>query len=218
MNSIKKQKKRWKPFRFFVYDFVKWTGALPVALWFRMKTYYESPLAKKKIKGRVLICANHFSFLDPVIISVKFWRRRLHMVATKDLFATKLKKWFFKRILCIEIDKENISIDSYKEIIGKLKDDRAVVIFPEGHINNSEGDGVDPFKSGVILMAMQTNSPIVPAHIIKKEKWWHRQRIVVGEPIVLPSERMNLEDIQKYSDLLRKKEIELLEIYKRGEK
>lgn len=214
MNSKKEQKKKKRPFRFLVYDFVKWTGALPILLWFRLKTYYESPLAKKKPKGGALICANHFSCTDPITLSVKFWYRRLHMVATKSLFDTKLKSWFFKKILCIEIDKENISINSYKEIISTLKDNRAVAIFPEGHLNKSNNESLDSFKSGVILMAMQTKVPIVPVHIIKREKWWQRQRVVVGDPIVLPSERMNLEEIQKYCEILREKEVELLEIYK----
>ena len=36
------------------------------------------------------------------------------------------------------------------------------------------------------------------------------------EPVVLPSNRMNLEEIQNYCEILRKKEIELFENYKKG--
>ena len=219
MNSKTEQPKKKKNkniFKYFVYDFVKWTGALPVILWYRLKIYYESPLAKTKQKKGVLISANHIGYQDPIILTRAFWRRRLNMVATKDLFTTKLKKWFFNNILCIEIDKENISIASYKEIVNRLKDDKVVTIFPEGHIVHNKENQVDAFKSGVVLMAMQANVPIVPVHIIKKEKWWHRQKIIIGEPVVLPSNKMNLEEIQNYCEILRKKEIELFENYKKG--
>ena len=216
MNSKKEQtkKKRKNPFRYFVYDFVKWTGALPVVIWLRLKCYYENKNAKKKVKGGAVICANHLGFIDPVILNVKMWYRRLNMVATKYLFDTKAKARFFRSILCIEIDKENISVDAFKEIINRLKDNRIVTIFPEGHINhNAKENTMDPFKSGVILMAMQANVPIIPMHIIKREKWWQRQKLIVGEPIYLPEGKMNLMQIQEYSEKLRNKELELLEVY-----
>jgi len=215
----KKKRKRRNPFRFFIYDFVKFTGALPVIIWLRVKCYYQNKNAKKRIKGGAIVCANHISCIDPVVLSVKMWYRRLHMVATKYLFDTKLKSWFFRNILCIRIDKENIGVDSFKEIINTLKDKRVVTVFPEGHINhNAKENTMDPFKSGVILMAMQANVPIVPMLIIKREKWWQRQKIVVGEPIELPNERLNLVQIQEYSEKLRNKELELLEVYNQRRK
>ena len=109
-------------------------------------------------------------------------------------------------------------ISSYKEIVATLKDKRVVTIFPEGHIARNKDNSADDFKSGVVLMAMQARVPIVPVHIIKREKWWHRQKVIVGEPIIMPSERMNLEEIQNYCEILRKKEDELFSIYKRGVK
>lgn len=213
----KNKKKTRNPFKYFVFDFVKWTGALPIFIWLRLKTIYENKNAKKKIKGGALVCANHMSFKDPLVLHTKLWYRRLHMVATKEIFSNKLADWFFTKALCIKIDRENIGVNSFKEIITRLKDNKVVAIFPEGHINHNTGT-LDFFKSGVILMAMQGNVPIVPMLIIKKEKWWQRQKIVVGEPINLPNDRMNLMQINEYSELLRKKEMELLEIYEKRKK
>lgn len=210
-----KGKKRW--FSFFVFDFIKWTGALPILFWFRLKRIYENKDAKKKIKSSALICANHIGWRDPIILHCAMWYRRLHIVATKELFNTKFSNWFFRHILCIPIDRENLKIDSYKEIINTLKDNRIVAIFPEGHINNNVGT-VDYFKSGIVLMAKQSNVPIVPMLIVKKEKWYQRQKVVIGQPIYLPEERMNLNDIGKFSELLREKEVELLNIYNKRRK
>ena len=49
--------------------------------------------------------------------------------------------------------------------------------------------------------------------IIKKEKWYQRQKVVIGEPIYLPKERMNLTQIDEFCKMLRLKEEELKAIY-----
>ncbi|MBR1984288.1 MAG: 1-acyl-sn-glycerol-3-phosphate acyltransferase, partial [Clostridia bacterium] len=92
------------------------------------------------------------------------------------------------------------------------KEKRVVGIFPEGHINNNTSK-VDFFKSGIILMAMQGEVPIVPVAILKREKWWHRQIVVVGETIEITKDKLNLTQIDDLSASLRKKEEELINIY-----
>lgn len=220
MNSKEEQTKK-KPkndkrkciFKYFVHDFVKWTGAIPVFIWFRLKCIYENKNAKKKIKNGALICANHLGFKDPIILHNVMWYRRLHTVALKELFErNKVLTWFLTKTLCIPINRENVSIDGFKNIINVLKDKKVVAIFPEGHINHNENQ-LDFFKSGIVLMAMLGNVPIVPMAIIKKEKWYQRQKVVIGEPIYLPKERMNLNQIDDFCKMLRIKEEELKLIY-----
>lgn len=217
LQKERKGKTRKRPFRFFVYDFVKWTGAWPIVVWFRIKCIYENKDAKKKIKGGALICANHISYKDPIILSTVMWYRRLHFVALKEMFSTKLATWFFTHILCLPIDRQNVSINSFKDIIEVLKDRRVVGIFPEGHINHEEGK-LDFFKSGIVLMAMRAKVPIVPMVIIKKDRWWQRQKVVVGQPINLPEGNLNLDQISEFSEILRQKEGELIELYNQRRK
>ena len=207
----KTKKKRKNPFEFFVYDFIKWTGAPSILLWFRLKCYYENKAAKKKIKGPAVVCANHLGFTDPIILSNVLWYRRPYFVATSDLFGGKFKTWLFKQLLCIPIDRDNIGVGSFKDIVNVLKNNGIVGIFPEGHINNSQKD-FDPFKGGMVLMAMQGKAPIVPMVILKR-KWWQRKVVLIGEPINLPQERMNLEQINQFSEIIREKEEKLLSQY-----
>lgn len=216
-NEKKKNKKRKHFFRYFFFNFVKWTGALPILLWFRPKYYYENRLAKKRIKGGALVIANHINMIDPVVLHCKLWYRNFHIVAMKELFETKMKKWFFTNVLCLPIDRENMTIRSLKEMIQLLKEQKIVGIFPEGHINNGENN-VDAFKSGAVLMATQANVPIVPIALIKREKWYNRQTVVVGEPIQIKDGRLTLQEINQISEQLHKKEIELIKIYEERRK
>ena len=130
------------------------------------------------------------------------------------MFDTPLKNWFFRKILCIPIDRENTEVSTFKTIVNTLKRKKVVGIFPEGHINNSEGT-VDYFKSGTTLMALKGGAPIVPLVIIKREKWYKRQVVVVGEKIDIKNGNFNLNEIDKISKSLREKEQELLEVYKK---
>ena len=142
------------------------------------------------------------------------WYRRVHVVTMKEMFDTKLKNWFFKRILCIPIDRENTDVRTFKHIVNVLKDKRVVGIFPEGHINNSEKD-VDFFKSGTTLMALKGGAPIDPMVIIKRKKWYSRQIVVIGEKIQIEQGNFNLHEIDKISKTLREKEEELINLYKK---
>jgi len=212
-----KNKKRKNPFRYWFFDFVKITAAIPTILFLRNKYIYENKNAKKKIKKGALVCSNHTSTIDPVVLHTALWYRRAHTVAMKELFEGKKSRWFFRHVLCIPIDRENMNISSFKEIISTLKEEKVVCIFPEGHINNNT-DTVDFFKSGVVLMAIKGKVPIVPVYIVKREKWYKRQVVVVGEPIQIPEGNLNINQIDEISKNLRKKEESLKELYNQRRK
>ena len=93
--SLKDKEKKKKQGNF-LYDFVKVTGAIPAMLWLRPKILYVGK--KQRIKGGVLVAANHVTFTDPVALLCTLWYRRLHSIATKDLFSSKLKNFFFNKI------------------------------------------------------------------------------------------------------------------------
>lgn len=215
MNSKSKSKntKKKKEIGNFCYDFVKVTGALPTLLWLRPRIIHMGK--KHSLKDGFMASANHCSFLDPVIIHCVFWKRRVYSLATKDLYSTKLRKWFFNRMHCIEVDKENFSLNSFHEVVKQLKRGKVVSIFPEGRVNFSSDD-VLTFKSGVILMAHTANVPIVPVYILPAKKWYNRRTAVVGEPINIRDicGRMpSTEDISRAASYVHEKEEELKAYY-----
>ena len=55
-------------------------------------------------------------------------------------------------------------------------------MFPEGHVNVDES-GVNAYKSGMIMMALQSNCPIVPVYIKRRKKWYSRIELGIGEPV-----------------------------------
>lgn len=222
MNSEKnlkeKKKKRSGIVYNFCYDFVKITGAIPTLLWMRPKILY--PFGRPRMRGAMLVSANHRSFLDPVIVHCTFKGRRLHCLATKELYNTKIKERFFNLMHCIKTDKENFSLSAFHDVIERLQEGKVVVIFPEGQVNLGKEErpdgGLSPFKSGAALMAHKSGAPILPIYIVKREKWYQRQTVVVGKPIdvcAILGKMPSLEALTQVSEELRNMELELFVYY-----
>lgn len=206
-------KSKRKLFSYFFYDFVMITAVLPGLLFFRIKKIYVSKKAKQKIKNGALLISNHTTNIDPIVLMFTIWYRRHHFIATKELFDRPFKKFLFTNFHCIEINRENMSVNSFAKIVSHLKDDKLVSMFPEGHITLTEE--VQKFKSGVVLMAYQSKKPIIPVYVKKRKSFFNRQVVIIGEAInvcELMSKIPTLKEINKVTEILREKESQLKEI------
>jgi 1-acyl-sn-glycerol-3-phosphate acyltransferase len=192
------------------YDFVKITAAIPGLLWFRPKKIYANKKTFSMKGGRLLIC-NHSTNFDPVYVMLALWTRRHHFVATKDLFRGKFLNLLFKGFLCIPIDKQNFSLDSFKEIVEHLKNEEVVTMFPEGKVNATDSE-LQAFKSGMVLMAYKSGKPIVPVYIKGREHFYQRLKVVVGEQIDIKAmypKNLSMKNVKEVTDLIYERENEL---------
>ena len=135
----------------------------------------------RRIKGGVLIAANHRSMKDPLILFLIFWYRRLYFPAASELFEKPINRFFFYNMNCIPIDRSAQNISAIKTMCGWLKKRKAVAIFPEGAINTTEE--LLSFKRGTAYMAYKSGCPIIPVYIGCRDKWWQSLPVIVGEPI-----------------------------------
>ena len=176
MNAAKSEQKR--PSWLF-YDFVKITAGLPGLLWYWPRLVYENEAARERIRGGALLIANHIGFFDPVYLHYAVWYRRMRFVCLKQFFDSSWG-WFFRRVHCIPIDKNNVGIESVREIIRHLKAGGIVSMFPEGHVNRESGE-LDAFKSGAVLMALRSGAPVVPVYVRPKKRWYERLTMAIGQ-------------------------------------
>ena len=203
------------------YDFFRFSAA-PGLLWFRPKRYYLTEKAKQKIKGGALIICNHVSLFDPMYLMLGIWRRRHRFVAATELFGTKFTRWLFsKGFLCIEIDRENFSLKTLKEVVNILKGGEVVSMFPEGHVN-VEKSCVQSFKSGMVLMALKSECPIIPVYIKRRKHFYSRVELGIGEPInikdFITGEKMTVDDIKRATEFLQEQEKQLEELVEGAKK
>ena len=150
-------------YRIFGYEFIKITGGLPIVLWYRIKKFYVNKKQKKLLNHEpYLIAPNHNGFTDIMIVANAFWNRRLRFVATKDLYTNKFRRFLFNGLFaCIDVDKQNVSMKTFKNVKDALARGHCVPVFPEGTINKTK-DIIMPFKYGAVKMAKSSDAYLVP--------------------------------------------------------
>lgn len=207
--SVQKKAKLFS-LRCLLMDLIRVTGALPGLVWLRPKIRYTAKQAKKRLRGGVLVIANHTSFIDPACMMYVLWYRRLYFVCHQAFVETKAGPFFRAAGCLIPINADNFSVGSFRSITESLRDGKAVTLFPEGHVN--KGDEMLEFKSGMVLISMQSKRPIVPVYLKPRRHWYSRLKAVVGEPVditALSEGRPAFSKIQEVTALLRKREEEL---------
>ena len=105
-------------------------------------------------------------------------------------------------------------------ITDRLKDDKLVAMFPEGHVV-VDGTQTDIFKSGMVLMSAMSRKPIIPIYVAPRAHFYSRIHTVVGEPVDIVTEggaMPSLVQIEEITAALREHEERLRQIYEEKRK
>ncbi len=114
------------------------------------------------VEGPVLLLSNHQSNLDPVLVGVAC-PRQLKYLARIGLFFWPFSLWI-RSLGAVPIDRERGALAGIRTTLELLKDQNAVLIFPEG---SRTGDGnLDVMLPGFCLLARRSGATIVPVGIV----------------------------------------------------
>ena len=140
--------------------------------------------------GPVLVCSNHQSNMDPVLVGLVFGRR-LNFVARKSLFGFAPFRWLIQFLDAIPIDRDGMGLEGIKESIRRLRQGEAVLIFPEG-TRTPDGE-LQELKPGFCALARRTQATLLPVAIDGAYQVWPKHakmihlfrqiQVRVGEPI-----------------------------------
>ena len=134
--------------------------------------------------GPLVVCANHSSLLDPVLIAFAFGRKRqLFFMAKAELFDIPIFSTILKSIGVFPINREETDISSIRTAIKHLKSNEQVMMFPEG-TRVGDNDSVAA-KSGAVRIATKMKAPILPIYLTKGKKLFHFSRVIIGTPYLL---------------------------------
>ena len=139
--------------------------------------------------GGGLICANHQSYFDPIVVGLAV-DRRMNYLARDTLFRHPLLKWIMNYMDAIPIDREGGGLAGLKETLRKLKQEELVLIFPEG--TRTRNGELQPLKPGFCAVARRSQRPLIPIGFDGAYQAWPRSSplprlstlaVVIGEPI-----------------------------------
>lgn len=134
--------------------------------------------------GGVVICGNHTSFLDPILVILAATRKRqIRVMAKAELFRIPILNWILKGIEMIPVKRGMSDISAVKESLRVLRNGEPLLIFPEG-TRVKGGEEVDG-RPGAVVMAARANVPVIPVYIEAKKRLFRKTNVVFGTPYML---------------------------------
>jgi 1-acyl-sn-glycerol-3-phosphate acyltransferase len=134
-------------------------------------------------EGPFLICANHSSHLDSIVLMVATGEpfRHFALLAARDYFyGSKLRSLVFRYFLkLIPLDRSpqpfsvRTTLRSCFDFLNQ--GNRALILFPEG-TRSATGD-IGPFKRGAVLFSTRLGIPVIPVYIEGTRRVMPRGRI-----------------------------------------
>lgn len=155
----------------------------------------------------VLLCPNHASNWDPILVALKLPKNyRLHIMAKEQLFQNPLLGWLLKKVGAFPVNRGGTDIQAVKSAIKAIKEGDNLLIFPEGTtIRNGVGyaDGLPAHAhGGVAMIGVRTGATMVPVFVDGEKKLFRRTRIIFGEPYIprITGRHGTADEIQKIAD------------------
>ena len=134
--------------------------------------------------GGVVLCANHTSFLDPIhVILGATKKRQIHVMAKVELFKIPVLNWILKGIEMIPVKRGMSDITAIKEGLRVLKNDKPLLIFPEG-TRVKEGQQADAHP-GAVVIAARAGVPVLTVYVDVKKRLFRKTCVVFGTPYEL---------------------------------
>ena len=177
------------------YTLVKSIAFVIFHLIFRIKVEGKDNIP---LEGRLILCANHQSNWDPLVIATVF-SRKISWMGKKELFQNVFLKVFLTWLLVFPVDRQVTDIGAVKKAFRVLKADKVLGIFPEG--TRVKEFNPENAKAGVALMALKSDSPVIPVYIKASYKLFSKLYISIGEPIDYKKTYPGKLDMDQYSSI-----------------
>ncbi len=147
-------------------------------------------------KGPFLLCSNHQSYVDPLVMAGMLpWRlfRYAFALGTSDIFGKGFMRQLARWIRTVVLDPDANLIPAMRAGFFGLSNGRILVLYPEGERTNDGNPTV--FRKGAAILSIHAQAPIVPVAIEGFYEFWPRHKkfpqvanlqLVFGRPIQPP--------------------------------
>lgn len=166
--------------------------------------------------GGLLVCSNHLSNWDPIILAAVI-DRQVHYMAKKQLFAVPLLRGFLKTLGSFPINRGTADPSSLKTSISYIKQGEVVGIFPQGTRQPYVEPETTPVKSGVGLVVYRSKCDVLPISVRTKQnkvKIFRKVYINIGKPISYSSFGLDSASQAEYKQVTEKVFEEIIKLYK----
>lgn len=184
-----------------------------ILLWIPLSIMHPTFIKGRKNlpSGKAILSCNHYSNWD-IALYILNTRKKIKILAKKELFKNKLFGAVLKNFGGIEIEREGNDINAIKNCMKVLKNDEQLFIFPEGTRLKDETEVLGELKSGLAMIAIKTKTPIVPIWIERKPRLFRKSVYHIGKPFELEEfygKKHDEESLSHANDIVRDKMLEV---------
>lgn len=144
-------------------------------------------------EGPVLLCSNHVTMKDPVILGIS-QRRQVFYMAKEELFRNGFIGGVLRGLGAFPVKRGSGGADALEDAYALLEENAVVGVFIEG-TRSKTGELQRP-KTGAALLHYRTKAPVVPVCITGSGGGrpipFRRTEIRFGKPI--PAKELNIPD------------------------
>ncbi len=187
--------------------FTKITG-LPMFLYLKLKIYCQGDNEElRRVPKSCILMSNHTSLFDFALYLALFYFRSVRFLMAEILFDNRpILSRFLYKMGGIKVDRNTYDFSFVGEALDILDNGGCIGVFPEGRLPQ-KGEGILPFKPGIIYIALRTDAPIVPIYIDGNYGLFKRAHVIIGESIYLSeyckTESPSPDEIEELTTLLR---------------
>jgi 1-acyl-sn-glycerol-3-phosphate acyltransferase len=112
--------------------------------------------------GPILVCSNHVSNLDPLLLGARI-PRVVHAMAKAEMFRNPLVRTYLEWCNCFPVRRGQADRSAMRSALAVLGSGGALVLFPEGH--RSPNQGLQAFEAGAGYIALRSRVQVVPCAV-----------------------------------------------------
>ncbi|NGP43692.1 1-acyl-sn-glycerol-3-phosphate acyltransferase [Bacillaceae bacterium SIJ1] len=161
--------------------------------------------------GGVLLCCNHRSNYDPVLLGVAC-PRKVRYMAKDELFKAPPLKWLMNQLGVIPVRRGASDKQALRKGLQVLNDGDVYGMFPEG--TRSKTGELGEGMSGAGFFALRSNAAIVPSAVIGDYQPFQKVKVAFGPPIPFETLRKEKASSKQATELIMSEISALIEQYK----
>lgn len=145
-----------------IYHLTRFLIAIYFTLYHRLSVYGKETVPADR---PVILAANHASYLDPPVVGLAFYPRRLRFVAWEKLFSFAPMGYYLRHMGAVPVAPQDkiSSAGLLRTVMGFLEEGSSIYIAPEGH-RTLDGT-LQPLEGGVAILSLKTGVPVIPVWV-----------------------------------------------------
>ncbi|MDP4105495.1 MAG: lysophospholipid acyltransferase family protein [Bacillota bacterium] len=150
-------------------------------------------------EGGVLLCCNHISNFDPIVVGIMI-KRNVYYMAKEELFKLPVFGKVVEMCNAFPVKRGMSDREALRKGLKVLKEGHVLGLFPEG--TRSKNGELGKGLAGAGFFALKSDAAVVPCAIIGPYKSFRKLKMVYGSPIDMTELRKNKASAEEATELI----------------